>query len=109
MNVKSLLSLSLDIASSISSCPIILVTYNLDYGDEAPEVLYQVLSMELANDIVEKYKIENENLLNMIVDFLMDIIGSQTSIRNVANSLTSNTYKTNDKTCGSYIEYLCRS
>ena len=45
----------------------------------------------------------------MIVDFLMDNIGSKTSIRNIANALTSNTYKTNDKTCGAYIDYICRS
>ena len=39
----------------------------------------------------------------------MDNIGSQTSIRNVANKLTSGTYKTNDKTVGTYMDYLCRA
>ena len=29
--------------------------------------------------------------------------------RNVANKLTSSTYKTNDKTVGTYISYLCRT
>ena len=63
----------------------------------------------LTKDNVKKFKMENEPLLNMIVDFLMDNVGSKTSVRNIANSLTSNTYKTNDKTCGTYLDYLCKS
>lgn len=63
----------------------------------------------ITKDIVRKFKIENEDLLIMIGNFLMDNIGSQTSIRNVAAKLTSSTYKTNDKTVGAYIDYLCRS
>lgn len=81
------------------------------YNDQADEkkYLYNIVRTTITKDIVTKFKIENEDLLNMIVDFLMDNIGSKTSIRNIANSLTSNTYKTNDKTCGAYIDYLCRS
>ena len=63
----------------------------------------------IVKDIVAKYKIENENLLKMIAEFLMDNLGNKTSIRNLANCLTSNTYKTNDKTVGSYLDYLCKS
>lgn len=84
-------------------------SYLYKNAEDARQYLTGIVRTTVTKDIVEKYKIENESLLNMIVDFLMDNIGSQTSIRNVANSLTSNTYKTNDKTCGAYIEYLCRS
>lgn len=45
----------------------------------------------------------------MIYESLMDNVGNQTSIRNIANKVASSTYKTNDKTCGSYIDYLCKS
>lgn len=38
----------------------------------------------------------------------MDNLGNKTSIRNLANCLTSNTYKTNDKTVGAYVDYLCK-
>lgn len=76
---------------------------------DANKYLYNIVRTTITKDIVTKFKIENEDLLNMIVDFLMDNIGNKTSIRNIANSLTSNTYKTNDKTCGAYIDYLCRS
>lgn len=63
----------------------------------------------ISKDIVRRFKIENEPLLIMIADFLMDNIGNKTSIRNIANSLTSRSYKTNDKTVGSYVDYLCKS
>ena len=45
----------------------------------------------------------------MIGNFLMDNVGNLTSIRNVASKFTSGTYKTNDKTVGSYIDYYCKS
>ncbi|MCM1440015.1 MAG: ATP-binding protein [Roseburia sp.] len=77
--------------------------------NDEKKYLYGIVRTTITKDIVTKFKIENEDLLNMIVDFLMDNIGSKTSIRNIANCLTSNTYKTNDKTCGAYIDYLCRS
>ena len=81
------------------------------YKNKSDGVNYvrNILRTTITKDIVQKYKIENESLLIMIEDFLMDNIGSKTSIRNVANKLTSNSYKTNDKTVGSYIEYLCKS
>ncbi len=63
----------------------------------------------IARDIVQRFKIDNEPLLIMIADFLMDNIGSKTSIRRIASRLTSNTYQTNDKTVGTYVDYLCRS
>lgn len=76
---------------------------------DSKKYLAGIVRTTITKDIVTKFKIENEDLLNMIVDFLMDNIGSKTSIRNIANTLTSNIYKTNDKTCGAYIDYLCRS
>ncbi len=76
---------------------------------DAKKYLSGIVRTTITKDIVTKFKIENEDLLNMIVDFLIDNIGSRTSIRKIANALTSNTYKTNDKTCGAYIDYLCRS
>ncbi len=84
-------------------------SYLYNNPNDAKKYLAGIVRTTITKDIVTKFKIENEDLLNMIVDFLMDNIGSRTSIRNIANALTSNTYKTNDKTCGAYIDYLCRS
>lgn len=81
------------------------------YSDmnNAKDYLAGIVRTTITKDIVTKFKVENEVLLNMIVDYLMDNVGNKTSIRNIANALSSKTYKTNDKTCGSYIDYLCRS
>lgn len=76
---------------------------------DAYKYIEGIYKTTIVKDIVSKYKIENENLLKMIADFLMDNLGNKTSIRNLANCLTSNTYKTNDKTVGSYLDYLCKS
>lgn len=84
-------------------------SYLYNNPTDAKKYLAGIVRTTITKDIVTKFKIENEDLLNMIVDFLMDNIGSKTSIRNVANTLTSNTYRTNDKTCGAYMDYLCRS
>ena len=84
-------------------------SYLYNNSADAKKYLTGIVRTTITKDIITKFKIENEDLLNMIVDFLMDNIGSKTSIRNVSSTLTSNTYKTNDKTCGSYIDYLCRS
>lgn len=84
-------------------------SYLYNNPSDAKKYLAGIVRTTITKDIVTKFKIENEDLLNMIVDFLMDNVGSKTSVRNIANTLTSNTYKTNDKTCGAYIDYLCRS
>ena len=77
--------------------------------EDAKKYISGIFKATIVRDIVTKYRIENDNLLIMISNFLMDNVGSETSIRNVANKLTSSTYKTNDKTVGSYIDYLCKS
>ena len=84
-------------------------TYLYKNQADAKKYLAGIVRTTITKDIVKKFKIENEDLLNMIVDFLMDNIGNKTSVRNVANTLTSRSYRTNDKTCGAYIDYLCRS
>ena len=77
--------------------------------EDSFKYIESIVKATIIRDIDSKYKIENENLLQMIYEFLMDNIGSETSIRNIANKLTSSSYKTNDKTCGLYLEYLCNS
>ncbi|MCR4600401.1 MAG: ATP-binding protein [Clostridia bacterium] len=77
--------------------------------EDARKYVNGIYRTTITKDIVTKFKIENEDLLIMIGNFLMDNVGNQTSIRNVAKKLTSGTYKTNDKTVGAYIDYFCRS
>ena len=84
-------------------------SYLYKNDNDAKQYVEGIYRATIVRDIVRKYSIENEDLLIMIANFLMDNIGNSTSIRNVAAKLTSETYKTNDKTVGAYINYLCRS
>lgn len=84
-------------------------SYLYNNPDDAKKYLAGIVRTTITKDIVTKFRIENEDLLNMITDYLMDNVGNRTSVRNIANALTSNTYRTNDKTCGAYIDYLRRS
>lgn len=84
-------------------------SYLYKNDNDAKQYVKGIYRATIVKDIVRKYSIENEDLLIMIANFLMDNIGNSTSIRNVAAKLTSETYKTNDKTVGAYINYLCRS
>ena len=81
--------------------------YSNDFA--AKRYLEGVVRTTIVKDVVQKFRIENEPLLNLIIDFLADNVGSKTSIRNIANTLTSNRFETNNKTVGSYVDYLCRS
>lgn len=61
----------------------------------------------IVRDIRQKYNIQNIGLMNSLTEFMMDNISNLTSYRNVANKLNENSINTNDKTIGSYINYLC--
>ena len=84
-------------------------TYLYNNKNDQLDYLKGIFETTIIKDIVTKYKVENEHLLKMIGNFLMDNLGSKTSIRNIANKLTTSTYKTNDKTVGTYLDYICKS
>ena len=77
--------------------------------NDAYQYINGIYKKTISKDIVTRFKVENEQLLLMIADYLMDNIGNKTSIRNVSNVLTSKSYQTNHKTAGSYVDYLCKS
>ena len=75
--------------------------------EEKYAYIKDVFDTLITRDIVQKYKIKNELLLNKLNDFMLDNISSEVSVRKIADTLTSNQEKTNDKTIGSYLNYLC--
>ena len=77
--------------------------------EDALRYVESILKSTIIKDIIQKYKIENEELIKMIARYLMDTVGNKTSFRNIANALTNNYVKTNDKTVASYLDYLCKS
>lgn len=81
------------------------------YSDENSRASYlnDVFKTLVIRDIVQKFKIRNTPLLEKISDYLMDNISNVVSANKMANTLGSNKIKTNDKTVGTYIGYLCNA
>lgn len=81
------------------------------YTDDNSRISYvnDVFETLVIRDIVHKFKIRNTPLLEKIADYLMDNISNVVSANKMANALESNKIKTNDKTVGTYIGYLCNA
>lgn len=70
--------------------------------------LNDVYNTLIVRDIFQRNNIKDEKLMNSIVDFLMSNISNRTSLRNIANTLSSS-IPTNHNTVGNYIEDLCEA
>lgn len=84
----------------------------LTLKDERDKKMYLAsLYKELyIKDIVERYKIEREDVLNDILDFLASQISSLTNPTNIANSIASmRNEKINPTLVSKYIEYITES
>lgn len=60
-------------------------------------------------DIVENKKISDISRLESVIKFMADNISKETSVNNIANSMTSSGRKIDNKTVESYIEAFCDS
>ena len=75
---------------------------------EKSDYLKTICSTLLIRDIIDRYKIRNENIFEAVLDFLCSNIGSYVSANKIANTLKSNGYKSiTDDTVGNYLNYIC--
>ena len=82
----------------------------LETQQEKHKYLNEICEMVLFRDIIDRYKIRNENLLKAVFDLLCSQIGSYVSANKIANTLKSNGYSTvTADTIGNYLEYFCDS
>lgn len=84
-------------------------SYSYDTLGKKYDYISGVYDTLIVRDIEKKHGIKNSAVMNGLSDFLMDNISSPTSIRNVANTLTSSRLEATDKTIGAYIKYLCEA
>ena len=75
----------------------------------AYEYLRTVFQNIYENDIQKRHKIYREISYNEVVNFLIDSVGSSVSARNIANELTANGKKVDNKTVSKYIGTLVES
>lgn len=66
-----------------------------------------ILDLIIKQDLVKKYNIRNEHILNKIVDFMLDNISNLTSANNITNIFNQNKYSITNKTVDKYLSYLC--
>lgn len=74
------------------------------------DYLKSILELTLFRDILDRYKIRNENLLHALFDCLGSQIGSYVSASKLANTLKSNGYpRVTPDTIGNYLEHFSDS
>lgn len=83
------------------------------YLYKTPESKYDyiadVFNTLIVRDIQRKYRIRNMPLMERLCDFLIDNISNQTSTRSIEAAFKSEKVKTNDRTIGAYLKYLCNA
>ena len=80
------------------------------YGkQEAKEYMNGIFNTILLNDIVKRLRIADVNMLEAVIKFMMHNIGNRTSPTTIANTLTSNRKKIDQKTVDRYIRGITDS
>ncbi|MCH5185675.1 MAG: ATP-binding protein [Oscillospiraceae bacterium] len=86
--------------------------YILNYDNDEKEIkdyLSGIYSTVLLKDVVARYKIADVMMLESVVKFVFDNIGSRLSITKIANTMTSAGRKIDSKTVEKYLKALIDS
>ena len=79
------------------------------YSEKEDQASYikDVYTTIINRDLVDKYGIKEEALLDSLTDYMMDNISNLTSASKISNVFKQNKVETNHITIGNYIKYLC--
>lgn len=86
--------------------------YTLQYGNDKKAIIEYLKSLYntvILKDVVARYKILDVMMLESVVKFVFNNIGSQMSITKIANTMTSDGRKIDAKTVEKYIKALMDS
>lgn len=75
-------------------------------SDAVREYLQGLYSTVILKDVVQRRKLQDMDLLERIIRFLCDNIGSLTSVRNITNNLLAGGRKVSDHTVENYLQSL---
>lgn len=81
-----------------------LLSMNTD--DEKTQYLNELFERTYISDIVERYNLRGDVVLDTLIDILASSIGSLNNPTKIANTFESKGIKTTDKTISTYIGYL---
>ena len=79
------------------------------YSEKEDQASYikDVYTTIIKRDLVDKYGIKEEALLDSLTDYMMDNISNLTSASKISNVFRQNKVETNHITIGNYMKYLC--
>ena len=79
------------------------------YSEKEDQASYikDVYTTIIKRDLVDKYGIKEEALLDSLTDYMMDNISNLTSASKISNIFKQNKVETNHITIGNYMKYLC--
>ncbi|SET68222.1 hypothetical protein SAMN04487771_103223 [[Clostridium] aminophilum] len=79
------------------------------YSEKEDQASYikDVYTTIIKRDLVNKYGIKEEALLDSLTDYMMDNISNLTSASKISNVFKQNKVETNHITIGNYMKYLC--
>lgn len=74
--------------------------------DNAHKIVQDIFNTALYKDVVQRYSIRNNDLLNRIVAFLFDNVGNLTSFKSITSTLRTGGRSVDPETVANYIGYL---
>ena len=75
--------------------------------EDQASYIKDVYTTIIKRDLVDKYGIKEEALLDSLTDYMMDNISNLTSASKISNVFKQNKVETNHITIGNYMKYLC--
>ena len=84
-------------------------SYLYENREDKNNYLKEIYNTLILRDIVQKYNIKNEQLLNKLSDYLLDNIGNITSSKKIEDTLKNTDSSGDHKTISNYLNYLCNA
>lgn len=75
--------------------------------NDAIQYIKDIYITSVKRDLVDKYRITEEALLDTLTEYLMDNVSNLTTANSISNTLKSNKIPTNHVTIKNYLKYLC--
>ena len=86
-----------------------LCHYDIAEESQVRDYLQGVYNTVMLRDVVAREGIRNVPFIENLAAFVADNIGKLISVRNIANTMTSQGTKTTDMATASYLKYLCNA
>lgn len=84
-------------------------SYVYDNKEDRAAYINDVYKTLIKRDLIDRYNLSDEALLDNLSEFLMANISNLTNANNISKILNMNKFETNHVTIGNYIKYLCNA